>query len=79
MVVLTHPNHLSERSAAMDRNARNVFQQRWRHVGRRMRATEAVEFLNVLTSPESLENDRSTAEYRERLYPPTVVLSMFMR
>lgn len=64
----------------MDRNARNVLQQRQRHVGRRMRATEAVEFFNVLTGPELLETTEALLpEYRERLYPPTVVLSMFMR
>src|ERR1035441_7388352 len=64
----------------MDRNARNVLQQRQRHVGRRMRATEAVEFFNVLTSPELLETTEALLpDYRERLYPPTVVLSMFMR
>ena len=64
----------------MDRNARNVFQQRQRHVGRRMQATEAVEFFNVLTSPELLETTEALLpEYRERLYPPTVALSMFMR
>ena len=64
----------------MDRNARNVFQQRQGHVGRRMRTTEAVEFFNVLTSPELLETTEALLpEYRERLYPPTVVLSMFMR
>ena len=45
-----------------------------------MRATEAVEFFNVLTSPELLETTEALLpEYRERLYPPTVALSMFMR
>ena len=45
-----------------------------------MRTTEAVEFFNVLTSPELLETTEALLpEYRERLYPPTVVLSMFMR
>jgi len=45
-----------------------------------MRSTEAVEFFNVLTSPELLETTEALLpEYRERLYPPTVVLSMFMR
>jgi hypothetical protein len=64
----------------MNRNARNVLQQRQRHAGRRMRATEAVEFFNVLTSPELLETiEALLPEYRERLYPPTVVLSIFMR
>ena len=49
----------------MDRNARNVFQQHQRHVGRRMRATEEVEFFNVLTSPELLETTEALLpEYR---------------
>ena len=64
----------------MDRNARNVFHQRRNGIGRRARATEAVEFFNVLTSPELLETTEALLpEHRERLYPPTVTLSMFMR
>ena len=64
----------------MDRNARNVLHQRGNRIGRRARATEAVEFFNVLTSPALLETTESVLpEHRERLYPPTVALSMFMR
>ena len=64
----------------MDRNARNVLHQRQRSIGRRSRATQAVEFFNVLTSPELLETTEALLpEHRERLYPPTVALSMFMR
>jgi hypothetical protein len=64
----------------MDRNARNVLHQRQTSIGRRSRATQAVEFFNVLTSPELLETTEALLpEHRERLYPPTVALSMFMR
>ena len=64
----------------MDRNARSVLHQRRSRIGRRARATQAVEFFNVLTSPELLETTETLQpEHRERLYPPTVTLSMFMR
>jgi len=43
-------------------------------------ASSAVEFFNVLTGPELLEvTEAHLPEHRERLYPPTVTLSMFMR
>jgi hypothetical protein len=39
-----------------------------------------VEFFNLLTSPELLETTEALLpEHRERLYPPTVALSIFMR
>ena len=64
----------------MDRNTRSVLHQRQSRIGRRARSTEAVEFFNVLTSPELLETSEALLpEHRERLYPPTVALSMFMR
>ena len=64
----------------MDRNARNVLHQRRSNIGRRAKATEAVEFFNVLTSAELLETTEALLpEHRERLYPPSVALSMFMR
>ena len=45
-----------------------------------MRSTQAVDFFNVLTSPKLLETTEALLpEYRERLYPPTVARSMFMR
>ena len=63
----------------MDRNAINRSQQERKRIGRRAQSTEAVEFFNVLTSPELLETiDAQSPEHRERLYPPTVTLSMFM-
>jgi hypothetical protein len=64
----------------MDRNARNVLHQRQTRIGHQVKATQAVEFFNVLTSPQLLETTEALLpEHRERLYPPTVVLSMFMR
>ena len=44
------------------------------------KATQALEFFNVLTSPELFETTEAVLpKHRERLYPPTVALSMFMR
>ena len=46
----------------------------------RSRSTKAVEFFNVLTSPELLHTTEAhLPKHRERLYPPTEALSMFMR
>jgi len=64
----------------MDRNARNALHQRQTRIGRQAKATQAVEFFNVLTSPQLLATTEALLpEHRERLYPPTVALSMFMR
>lgn len=53
--------------------------QRRKDIRRRAREIEAVDFFNVLTSPELLEKTEAyLPEHRERLYPPTVTLSMFM-
>nr|WP_319563678.1 IS4 family transposase [uncultured Rhodoferax sp.] len=64
----------------MNRNAQNVLHQRRTCIARQVKATQAVEFFNVLTSPELLATTEALLpEHRERLYPPTVALSMFMR
>jgi hypothetical protein len=64
----------------MDRNARNALHQRQSRIGRQSKATQAVEFFNVLTSAELFDTTEALLpEHRERLYPPTVALSMFMR
>jgi hypothetical protein len=64
----------------MDRNARNALHQRQTRIARQAKATQTVEFFNVLTSPELLQTTEALLpEHRERLYPPTVALSMFMR
>lgn len=64
----------------MDRNARSLRHQHQSKIKRRATATKAVEYFNVLTSPQMLETtERLMPEHRERLYPPTVALSMLMR
>ena len=53
--------------------------QHRRRIRRRVREIDAVDFFNVLTGPELLEKtEANLPEHRERLYPPTVTLSMFM-
>lgn len=64
----------------MDRKAQSDLRQRRDGIGRRARSTPAVEFFNVLTSAQLLRTtEAQLPEHRERLYPPTVTLSMFMR
>ena len=47
---------------------------------RRVQNSSATEFFNVLTGPELLElTEAHLPEHRERHYPPTVTLSMFLR
>lgn len=62
-----------------NRNAEFEFHQHAKRVNHRVREIEAVDFFNLLTGPALLEmNDSYLPEHRERLYPPTVTLSMFM-
>ena len=62
-----------------DHNAEFQSQQQRKHIRRRVREIDAVDFFNLLTGPELLETTESTLPpHRERLYPPTVTLSMFM-
>lgn len=64
----------------MDRRVQSDLHQRRSKIKRRANSSEAVEFFNLLTSPELLETTEALLpEHRERLYPPTVTLSMFMR
>jgi len=64
----------------MDRRARSDSDQRFSFITRRSGSTEAVEFFNVLTSADLLKTTKaSLTSQRERLYPPTVTRSMFMR
>ena len=63
----------------MNRNAGNVLNQRRTRIARQAKATQAVEFFNVLTSPELLATTEALLpEHRERLYPPTETLSMLV-
>ena len=62
-----------------DRNASFISQQHARNVTHSARTIESVGFFNLLTAPELLEVTESLLpEHRERLYPPTLALSMFM-
>ena len=62
-----------------NRNAEFEFHQHAKSVNRSVRHAEAVDFFNLLTGPALLEmTDSYLPEHRERLYPPTVTLSMFM-
>jgi len=55
-------------------------QQHRSRISRQIRRAGAVDFFNLLTGPELLEmTEMHLPEHRERLYPPTVALSMFMK
>ncbi len=63
-----------------ERNAEFQSEQQRKRVHRCAGGLETVDFFNLLTGPELLEMTEShLPEHRERLYPPTVALSMFMR
>jgi Transposase DDE domain len=63
-----------------ERNAEFHSKQHRQQIGRRAERVDAVGFFNLLTGPELLEVTEShLPEHRERLYPPTVTLSMFTR
>lgn len=54
--------------------------QRQKSVRRRGAKVADVDFFIQLTGPELLEiTDARLSEHRERLYPPTVTLAMFMK
>jgi hypothetical protein len=62
-----------------NRRAEFELQQHQKNIHQRARHTDGVEFFNVLTGPELLEKTEALLPaHRERLYPPTVTLSMFM-
>jgi len=64
----------------VDRNARFQSQQHRDRIRRHAQQVDAVDFFNMLTGPQLLEiTEASLPEHRERLYPPTVTLSMFMK
>jgi hypothetical protein len=58
-------------------NSRSRQQQR--RLAKQVQKADANSFFNLLTSPQLLEAvEGSLPEYRERKYPPTVTLSMFL-
>lgn len=71
---------INQRSANMNRNAQSRQRQTRERVQQRMRSTQSLEYFNILTSPQLLAvTEACLPAHRERLYPPTVTLSMFMR
>jgi Transposase DDE domain len=64
----------------VDRNVRFQSQQHRDRIRRRVDQLGAVDFFNMLSGPELLDmTEAHLPEHRERLYPPTVALSMFMK
>lgn len=62
------------------RNAQSDRHQQQKRIRRRAQRSTDVEFFNLLTGPELLELTESLLpDHRERLYPPTVTLSMFIK
>ena len=62
------------------RNAHSEFQQHQESIRQGVHRQRTVDFFNVLTGPLLLElTEAHLPEHRERLYPPTVTLSMFIK
>ncbi|MGH7593362.1 MAG: IS4 family transposase [Gemmatimonadales bacterium] len=62
-----------------NRNAEFAYQQHQKGIQRAIRGVDALDFFNALTGPELLEvTEAHLPDHRERLYPPTVTLSIFM-
>lgn len=64
----------------LDRNGGFHSRQQRERISRQIGRAGAVDFFNLLTGPELLEmSEMYLPEHRERLYPPTLALSMFMK
>lgn len=64
----------------LNRNGAFRSQQRRNSIRGRLDRAGAVDFFNLLTGPELLEmTEALLPEHRERLYPPTQVLAMFIK
>jgi len=78
-MLLPSTHTTTPRPALTHRNVQIGRQQRRERIERHAGASSALEFFNVLTSPELLElTEAHLPEHRERLYPPTVTLAMFI-
>jgi Transposase DDE domain len=61
------------------RNAEFVSQQQVREIRRRAKQVDSMDFFNLITGPELLDTlEALLPEYRERKFPPTVTLAMFL-
>ena len=64
----------------MDRNFTRHSHQQQRRVTSQVEKVDANHFFNLLTSPQLLETiEAQLPAHRERSYPPTMTLSMFLR
>lgn len=60
-------------------NGEFASQQQVREIRRRARQVDSMDFFNLITGPELLERlEALLPEYRERKFPPTVTLAMFL-
>ncbi len=63
----------------MDARTRRALKQRHHQIQHYRSTHGAVDFFNTLTGPQLLElTESQLPEHRERLYPPTVTLSLFL-
>jgi len=77
--LLRAPTPSTQRPATIDRNEQSAAHQRQIALRRRAESARSAEFFNILTGPELLQTtDALLPAHRERIYPPTVALSMFM-
>ena len=61
------------------RNAEFVSHQQAREIRCRAKQVDSMDFFNLITGPELLETlEALLPEYRERKFPPTVTLAMFL-
>jgi hypothetical protein len=80
MFVTTQTPYRHQDQPAMDRTVRRKAQQRCKQVSQHAGEQAAVDFFNLLAGPELLaKTEEHLPEYRERLYPPTVALAMFIK
>jgi hypothetical protein len=80
MFVTTQTTYRYKDQPAMDRTVRRKAQQRCKQISRHAVEHAGVDFFNVLSGPELLaKTEEHLTEYRERLYPPTVALAMFIK
>lgn len=80
MFVTTQPSDQHARPALSHRKHAFSRGQQCARIHGQARSSAAMDFFNVLTGPELLEvTEAHLPEHRERLYPPTVTLSMFLR
>ena len=62
-----------------DRNAEFVSQQQVKEIGRRRKQADSMDFFNLITGPALLGTlEALMPEHRERKFPPTVTLAMFL-